>query len=104
MDINDVVRITDQASKHFDKLGVVVFAVDGEDLCVIELAGEKSGTPFLRNQLEVASPLELENRALRHALDTIEGLWAVDHQPANEPDAFRLEFFELRRREPGTGA
>lgn len=34
--------------------------------------------------------------ALRHDLDTTEGLWAVDHEPLNEPDAFRIEHASLK--------
>lgn len=98
MKMNDTVRVTDKTSEHFDELGTVVFVVDGEDLCVIELAGDTSGTPFMRQQLAVATYAELENRVLRHIVDSVEGLWAVDHKPENEPDAFRLEFSERRSR------
>lgn len=29
--------------------------------------------------------------ALRHDLVTSDGLWCIDHQPENEPDAFQLK-------------
>lgn len=32
-----------------------------------------------------------QNHAMRHDLETTAGLWAVDHQPVNEPEAFRIE-------------
>ena len=96
MNINDTVKVVDETSEHHDQLGTVVFATDGEDLCVIELAGETHGTPFEKRQLVVVTALELENRVLRHIADSVEGLWAMDRKPA-DPDAFRLEFPELRR-------
>lgn len=34
--------------------------------------------------------------AMRHDLETSEGLWCIDHQPVNEPEAFRLTHKSLR--------
>lgn len=40
--------------------------------------------------------LERFIEALRHDLATSDGLWCVDHQPENEPDAFQLTHPSLR--------
>lgn len=34
--------------------------------------------------------------AMRHDLETSQGLWCVDHQPVNEPDAFQLTHKSLQ--------
>jgi hypothetical protein len=34
--------------------------------------------------------------AMRHDLDTTEGLYAIDRELADQPDMFRLEFSSLR--------
>jgi hypothetical protein len=50
----------------------------------------KDGLPLIMLSPNEIIAMVKQNAAMRHDLETTAGLWALDHQPANEPDAFQI--------------
>lgn len=72
---------------------------DWDDLCV------DAKCKWIKTYLNLKIPSPYADRimevfeAMRHDLETSEGLWCVDHQPENEPDAFQLSHQSIHGKE-----